>query len=182
MIASCRDTVAPNPIQRGTVRLKPEVAADAAFLCALHDSVKGTELASLPVGDPVRRQLLDMQYRAMTESYHAAFPNGCFDLIILNEVRIGRLISDLNKGLLRIVYIALLPEWRGHGICTALMRSVLETPERSVTRCEATVALDNPASLRLWARLGFVERERSETDLVLEWRSSHSTSEPQSRR
>jgi hypothetical protein len=85
------------------------------FLCALHDSVKGTELASLPVGDPVRRQLLDMQYRTMTESYHAAFPNGRFDLITLNQAPIGRLISDLDQGLLCIVYIAVLPEWRSRG-------------------------------------------------------------------
>ena len=176
MIASRTDTVEPIPIQHGTVRLRPEAAADAAFLCALHDSVKGTELAALPVGDPVRRQLLDMQYRAMTESYHAAFPNGRFDLITLNEEPIGRLISDLNQGLLRIVYIALLPEWRSHGICTALMRSVLQTPGRPVTQCEATVAVDNPASLGLWFRLGFAERARSETDLVLEWRRIRNTS------
>ncbi len=168
--------VEPIPIQHGMLRLRPEVAADAAFLSALHDSVKGPELASLPVGDPVRRQLLDMQYRAMTESYHAAFRNGRFDLITLNDEPIGRLISDLNHGLLRIVYIALLPEWRSRGICTALMRSVLETPSRSVTRSEATVALDNPASLRLWSRLGFAERTRTETDLVLEWRRFHSAS------
>jgi RimJ/RimL family protein N-acetyltransferase len=176
MIASRMETVEPLPIQHGTVRLRPEVSADAAFLCALHDSVKGMELGSLPVGDPVRRQLLDMQYRAMTESYHAAFPDGRFDLIALNGEPIGRLISDLNRGLLRIVYIALLPEWRSRGICTALMRSVLDSPNSSVTLCEATVALDNPASLRLWSRLGFVERTRSETDLVLEWRRFPSTS------
>lgn len=91
------ETVEPLPIQHGTVRLRPEVSADAAFLCALHDSVKGMELGSLPVGDPVRRQLLDMQYRAMTESYHAAFPDGRFDLIALNGEPIGRLISDLNE-------------------------------------------------------------------------------------
>lgn len=176
MIASRTDTVEPVPIRHGMVRLRPEAATDAAFLSALHDSVKGAELASLPVGDPVRRQLLDMQYRAMTISYHAAFPNGRFDLITLNEAAIGRLISDLSEGLLRIVYIALLPEWQGHGICTELMRSVLDTPGSSVTRCEATVAKDNTASLRLWARLGFAERARSETDLVLEWRRFHGAS------
>jgi len=134
------------------------------------------ELASLPVGEPVRRELLDMQYRAMTESYHAAFPDGRFDLITLNDEPIGRLISDLDQCLLRIVYVALLPEWRGRGICTALMRSVLDPPNRSVAQCEATVALDNMASLRLWSRLGFAERGRSDTDLVLEWRRLHSAS------
>jgi RimJ/RimL family protein N-acetyltransferase len=38
-------------------------------------------------------------------------------------------------------------------------------------RCEATVAPDNLASLRLWSRLGFSERTRTGTDLILEWRA-----------
>jgi ribosomal protein S18 acetylase RimI-like enzyme len=64
----------------------------------------------------------------------------------------------------------LLPEWRNRGIGTILMTAVLDQPRRGGLICEATVALDNMASLRLWSRLGFTERRRDLTDLVLEWR------------
>jgi len=172
MIRNGADAVEPVVTQHGTLRLRPETVADAAFLFALHESVKGAELALMPVAEPIRRQLLDMQFRAMTTSYRSGFPAGRFEVITLNEAPIGRLITDNGQGRFRIVYIALLPEWRNRGISTALMTSVLDKPRRLRTRCEATVTLDNLASVRLWSRLGFTERERDDTDLVLEWRPS----------
>ena len=113
-----------------------------------------------------------MQFRAMTTSYRSAFPAGRFAIITLTTRPIGRLITDSGQDRFHIVYIALLPEWRSRGIGTALMTTVLDVPRRLGSRCEATVALDNLASQRLWARLGFTERERDATDLILEWRPS----------
>lgn len=170
MIRSGADTVEPIVTQHGILALRPETAADAAFLFTLHETVKGAELALMPVDEPMRRQLLDMQFRAMTMSYRSGFPAGRFEIITLNEVPIGRLITDNGQDRFRIVYIALLSEWRNRGISTVLMTSVLDKPRRLGTRCEATVAGDNLASLRLWSRLGFTERERDGTDLIMEWR------------
>lgn len=121
------------------------------------------------VGEPVRRQLLDMQFRAMTMAYRSAFPAGRFDIITLNKAPIGRLITDNDPARFHIVYVALLPEWRDRRIGTVLMTSVLAEPQLTGTCCEVTVALDNHASLSLWSRLGFIERERTSTDLIVEW-------------
>jgi RimJ/RimL family protein N-acetyltransferase len=93
-------------------------------------------------------------------------------VIALNDAPIGRLITDGSRGWFHIVHIALPPEWRNRGISTVLMTSVLDEPRRRRTRCQATVALDNLASLRLRSRLGFTLRERGDTDLILEWRPS----------
>ena len=79
MIRNGADAVEPVLTQHGTLRVRPETAADAAFLFALHESVKGAELALMPVGDPMRRQLLDMQFRAMTMGYRSGFPAGRFE-------------------------------------------------------------------------------------------------------
>ena len=68
-----------------------------------------------------------------------------------------------------------MPEWRGRGIATAVMTAVLETPKRRGVRCAATVALDNVASARLWLGLAFVESERDDTDVVMEWRPDGSS-------
>ena len=169
MIRSGADAVEPIVTRDGTLRLRPETPADAAFLFALHESVKGAELELLPVGDLMRQQLLDMQFRAMTASYRSRFPAGRFETITMDESPIGRLITDDGESRFRIVYIALLPKWRNRGIGMVLMTSVLAGPRSLGTSCEATVALDNLASMRLWSRLGFTERERNDTDLVLEW-------------
>jgi ribosomal protein S18 acetylase RimI-like enzyme len=166
------DVVEPVMTQHGTLRLRPKTAADTAFLFDLHESVKGAELALMPVADPLRRQLLEMQSRAMTMSYRSGFPAGRFEVVTLNQVPIGRLITGNGQDRFHIVYIALVPEWRNRGLGTVLMTLVLDQPRRRGTTCEATVALDNLASLRLWCRLGFTGRERGSTGLILEWRPS----------
>jgi RimJ/RimL family protein N-acetyltransferase len=172
MIRSDADAVGPVATPHGTLRSRPETEADTAFLFELHDSVKGPELAPLAVADQIRRQLLDMQFRAMTMSYHTQFPRGRYEVVTLDEMPIGRLITDDGEGWFHIVHIALLPEWRNRGISTALMTVVLDRPRRMGMRCQATVALDNFASLRLWSRLGFTEQQRDEINLIVEWRPS----------
>ena len=174
MISNDLAAVEPNEqaatSQHGTLRTRPETAADTAFLALLHDSVKGADFALPAVDETMRRQLLDMQFRAMTLSYRAAVPAGVFQVVTLNETPIGRLITDSGPDRFHIVYIALLPEWRNRGLGTTLMTAVLDAPRRRGLVCEATVAVDNLASCRLWARLGFTERRRDLTDIVLEWR------------
>ena len=160
----------PVSTPHGTVRTRPETAADEAFLFALHESVKGAEFALMPVAEPIRRQLLTMQLRAMTMSYRSHFPAGHFEIITLNETPIGRLITDSGPDRFHIVYVALMPEWRNRGIGGTLMTSVLEEPRNQRLPCEATVAIDNLASRRYWSRLGFTERERDLTDLIMERR------------
>jgi ribosomal protein S18 acetylase RimI-like enzyme len=170
MISNETDAVEPIDTPYGTLRTRAETAADGPFLAALHDSVKAAEFAMLPVDEPTRRQLLDMQFRAMTTNYRAEFPQGRFTVITLDEAPIGRLITDSSPDRFHIVHIALLPEWRQRRIGTLLMTRVLEAPRSRGARCEATVAVDNVVSQRVWSRLGFAERERDSVNLVLEWR------------
>jgi RimJ/RimL family protein N-acetyltransferase len=172
MISNETDAVEPIDTPHGKLRTRPETAADAAFLFALHASVKAVEFAMLPVSEPVRQQLLDMQFRAMTMSYRAAFPEGRFEVITLDETCVGRLITDRGADRMCIVYIALLPEWRRRRLGTALLTRLLEQPRAQGKRCEATVAVDNLASQRLWSRLGFTELQRDGANLVLEWRAA----------
>jgi ribosomal protein S18 acetylase RimI-like enzyme len=169
MISNETDAVEPIDTPHGTLRRRPETVADVSFLCALHASAKAEGFAMLRVGEPIRQQLLDMQFRAMTLGYRTSFPEGRFEVITLNEAPIGRLITDLGRHRFHIVYIALLPEWQQRQIGTVLLSQVLEQPRRRGMRCEATVALDNLPSRHLWLRLGFAERERDGANLVLEW-------------
>ena len=168
MIRNAASPVEPIATPHGVLGLRAQTEGDAAFLFALHETVKGAELALVP--QPMRRQLLDMQFRAMTAGYRAGFPAARFEIVTLDHAPIGRLITDASEGWFHIVHIAVLPEWRGRGLCTALMTAVLDQPRRQGMRCEARVAPENTPSLRLWSRLGFTERERTDIDFILEWR------------
>jgi ribosomal protein S18 acetylase RimI-like enzyme len=154
----------------GMLCTRPETADDVAFLTALHDSVLAPSFARMPMPEAMRRQLLDMQFRAMTQGYRSGFPSARFDVVTLNGAPIGRLITDVDGSSFHVIYVALLPDWRGKAVGMALLREVLIEPKRRGLRCFATVAPDNVASLSLWMRLGFVERERGDTNVVVEWR------------
>lgn len=170
MIQTRTALVDPIITPHGVLRTRPEAEADAEFLFALYGSVKGPEIASMPVDDCMKQQLLRMQFQAMTRGYRAAFPAAQYDVILLNATRIGRLIINIEPGSAHIVYIALLPEWQRRSVGVALMTLVLSEARLRGAVCQASVARDNTASLRLWSKLGFRERERMATDVVLEWR------------
>lgn len=70
----------------------------------------------------------------------------------------GRLYVDRPPGELRVMDVALLPEFRGRGVGTELLRRVLA--EGAATARPVTIHVErlNPAR-RLYARLGFVAED-----------------------
>jgi ribosomal protein S18 acetylase RimI-like enzyme len=156
----------------GVLTLRPEAedGSDEAFLFELFASVKTPEMALMPIDERGRDHLLRMQYRSMTTSYRAGFPNACFDIIELDRVRIGRLVTDVQPDHVYYADIALLPDARGRGVGTSLMRAALEQPRRLGIPCRVKVMTDNIPSLRLWARLGFTLRAEIPPQVELEWR------------
>jgi GNAT superfamily N-acetyltransferase len=165
-------TVQPVVTPSGILSTRPEAPADEGFLFTLFESVKGPEFAGLPV--LLKTQLLRMQYSAMRQSYLTSFTTGAFDIVMMDDTPIGSLIINATNDCISVVYIALLPAWRGRGISSTLMRLIqIEASTRDLS-CEATVAVDNVASLRLWAALGFTETSRDAANVVLQWRPSSS--------
>jgi ribosomal protein S18 acetylase RimI-like enzyme len=156
----------------GTLRTRSENEDDVVFLFALFESVKWPEMASMPIDDRMKRQLLQMQFRAMTQGYRDTYPQARFHIVELDDRSIGRLIVDIEPGRADVVYIALLPEWRHRGLGRSLMSAVLAELRRHDAVCRASVATDNQASLRLWKSLGFRDCERTATDVILEWRAA----------
>ena len=166
--------IRPAPVQvvatpYGTLRTRPQTDADETFLVQLFETVKGPEMALLPA--EVRENLLRMQYRAMTGAYRTSFPDASFEIVLLDDRPVGRLIRDAAEDRLHIVYIAFMPEWRHRGVGSALMRAVMAEAARFQRGCEAIVALDNVASLGLWSKLGFSERARDGANVIVDWQS-----------
>jgi ribosomal protein S18 acetylase RimI-like enzyme len=153
----------------GVLSTRLEVAADEAFLLRLFESVKGPLFARMPVDDVMKARLLDMQFRAMMQSYRASCPSGAFQIVTMDDAPIGQLIAHIAADRVYVVYIALLPSWRRRGIGSALIRALLDEAQADDLGCEATVALDNIPSLQLWAGLGFAERTRDAANVILEW-------------
>ena len=89
---------------------------------------------------------------------------------------LGRLLLAFLSDEIRLVDIALLPEYRNAGLGAALVEWVQAQARAAGKAVRLHVRPDNRAC-RLYERLGFTLAEASQTDLLLEWRASATSQE-----
>ncbi len=148
--------------------LRPAGPADAEFLYRVYASTRLEELA--PTGWP-REQIeafLRMQFRAQDTHYRSYFPDAAFDVIVCAGEPAGRLTVDRRPAEIRVVDIALLPEFRGRGAGSALLRALLAEAAAAGVPVRIHVEANNPAR-RLYDRLGFVQTDTTGVYHLLEW-------------
>jgi len=150
--------------------MRPETPADTNFLFSLFAAGKRDEIAMMPLDDAGRQFLLDMQFRSMTVTYRRQFPNARFEIVELDSIPVGRLVTDVQADCVYYVDIALLPQRQGGGIATALMNAVLEEPRRLGLPGRVKVLSTNIASQRLCRRIGMTLRQEIPPFVELEWR------------
>ena|SRR5256885_4022849 len=138
----------------GKIGLRPITAADAPFLRALYGSTRAKELAPVPWSEEQKRAFLDLQFRAQSVHYLKHYGDGQFLMIEEDGRAIGRLLLHRTPEEIRVIDISLMPEHRGRGIGTRLLRDVLAEGEASRRRVSIHVEHFNPAK-RLYERLGF---------------------------
>src|SRR5262249_22540371 len=113
----------PSPV--GPVRLRPERADDRDFRYELFCDSRQPEFA-LVLPPDVFRQVMAHQFHAQTVGYLAEFPQARFDIVELDGRPIGRIVVDRPGTMLHIVDQAIIPELRGRGIGTAIMRALMD--------------------------------------------------------
>ncbi len=143
--------------------LRPETDADLPFLFQLYASTRWDELAPLTDWSEAQKiGFLESQFTAQRDHYLNYYANSSFDIIEQQGVPAGRLYVDRQERTLLIVDIALLPQWRGRGIGTALIEALFAEARGIAKDVSISVEKFNPAQ-RLYRRLGF--REYAEDDV-----------------
>src|SRR5581483_12336932 len=104
--------------------VRPIEAADADFLCRLYADTRADELAMVDWPAEQKQAFLKMQFDAQHHHYQQYYPNAAFDIILLAGRPIGRLYLDRWATEFRVVDIALLAEFRNHGIGSAFLRAI----------------------------------------------------------
>jgi ribosomal protein S18 acetylase RimI-like enzyme len=134
--------------------LRPAEPADRSLLCEVYASTRYDELAPIPWSDEQKRDFLAAQFEAQDAYYREHYVGASYDVIEVDGRAAGRLYVARWENEIRIMDIALLPEHRGHGVGTSLLRELLEEGERTGKSVSIHVERHNPA-LRLYERLGF---------------------------
>jgi ribosomal protein S18 acetylase RimI-like enzyme len=150
------------------VTLRPITADDQEFLSGLYASTRQEEMALVDWPAEKKAEFLQMQFQAQHTFYMEQFKGAAFDLLVLNGQPIGRLYLDRRVDELRIIDIALLPEYRNQGLGSRLMQKILAEAEAAGLPVRIHVEHYNPAR-RLYQRLGFKEIETNGVYYLMEW-------------
>lgn len=141
----------------GPMHLRSErLPEDEDFLLCLFAEARAHIFRAMPLPPEQKRMLVGHQFRAQRLSYQNQYvdPPPAFRIIERDGVAIGRLYTHETAGDIRIVDIALMPEWRGQGLGTTLLQELIGRAHRAGKTVSLSVDAENPAR-SLYERLGF---------------------------
>ena len=151
----------------GRLQLRQATEDDADFLFELFSVIKTEELNAWHWDLIVREQVLTMQFRAH-QQHHDSQGNNLHYVVCLADTPIGRLILKRDDEVLLLADIALLKEWRGQGVGTALLRHVQSEAAAEKKPLRLSVIQGSPAA-RFYQRLGFEVVSKTDTHEQMQW-------------
>jgi GNAT superfamily N-acetyltransferase len=137
------------------IGIRPECQQDSDFLASLYASTRQSELAMLGWSAAEQDAFLRMQFDAQSRQYRSSFPDASHSIICVDGKPAGRLIVNRREDEVRIVDVALLPEFRGAGVGGELIRRLLADADTAGVPVRCHVLAGNRAR-GFWERAGFV--------------------------
>jgi len=148
--------------------MRPATPADESFLRTLFADSR-PDLAQLP--EPVRSQLIDLQFRAQRQQYRQDAPDSVEQVVELAGEPIGRLWISAGAESHRLLDIVIDGRCRGQGLGSALLAGLQTAAARAGVPLRLHVWSQNAAAVRLYQRLGFQPVGDSNGYLALQWNS-----------
>jgi GNAT superfamily N-acetyltransferase len=143
-------------------------AGDADFLARLYASTR-MDLHSVTADPAFVASLVAMQQRLQGAGYRQQFPAARYLLLERDGVPCGRIVVDAGADALRLVDIALLPERRGQGLGSHILRALQGCATRHGVPLTLAVHASNPQARRLYAALGFVSLSSTALSEEMMW-------------
>ena len=153
---------------KGAVILRPATEADYDFMRSLYASTREAEMTHFPFDETQKRAFLDQQFAAQFAHYGVHYPTCERNIIERDGVPVGRLWIDEWRDQIRLVDITLVPECRGAGIGSTLLRQLMDRGVAARKSVSIHVESFNPA-LRLYQRLGFEHVDTNGVYFLMRW-------------
>jgi GNAT superfamily N-acetyltransferase len=156
---------AARPLAEGVI-VRAATADDIPFLDEVYASTRTEELAAVPWTEAEKRAFLLDQARTQRQAYHDRYRGTDFGVVTQGGVRIGRLYVVELSAEIRLVDMALVPEYRGRGVGTLLLRGLVRRSEEVALPITLYVERWNRAR-HLYLRWGF-RSDEGDRDAVYE--------------
>jgi ribosomal protein S18 acetylase RimI-like enzyme len=151
------------------ISFRPETLEDEAFLAKLYATTRDIEMALTGWDAAQQEAFLRMQFQFQTTHYRQHYGDALFQIILRDNAPIGRIYLHYGPSQIRLMDIALLPEYRRSGIGSSILENLLREAAQLGKPVTLHVERFNPA-LRLYERLGFRMIEDLGINLYMEWR------------
>lgn len=149
--------------------LRHSTAEDRAFLLRVYAATREDELARTDWATELKHAFVVQQFDAQDRWYReSSYPDAEYLVILRRDEAVGRLYLHRSVKELRIVDIALLPEARGEGLGSTILRALQDECRESGRDLTIHVERFNPA-LTLYERLGFALAEDKGVYLFMKW-------------
>jgi len=149
------------------ITVRPVSSSDRDFLLQVYASTREEELRLVDWSADQKAAFVRMQFEAQDAYYREHYHPATFEVVEVDGEPVGRLYVVRWEDEIRIIDIALLPEHRGRGVGTSVIRALLDEAAASGKRLSIHVEKHNPAR-RLYERLGFAEAGEHGLYLLME--------------
>ena len=156
----------------GTLTLRPVTAADDAFLLSVYDSTRTEELAQAQWAEGQRDAFLKWQFDLQRAEYDARFPDAEYQVILIDDQPAGRIWIGRTDEQIRLLDIALLPQFQNLGAGTVLIKRLIEEAKTTGKILRHMVFVLNNDAHRFYERLGFVVIDDLGGYKHMEWTNS----------
>jgi GNAT superfamily N-acetyltransferase len=153
----------------GTLTVRPVVKEDEPFLVALYGSTRTNELDQVQWAEGQREAFVQWQFDLQRREYGARYPNAEYDVILVDDCAAGRIWIGRDEEQIRLLDIALLPEYQNRGVGTALLRRLIDEAVELRKPLRHMVFVLNDDAQRFYERLGFVVIEDLGAYKHMEW-------------
>jgi GNAT superfamily N-acetyltransferase len=154
----------------GRLTLRSAAESDEPFLLALYGTTREDELAQVVWPEGQKEIFVRWQFDMQRREYQARFPNASYEVILVDGSPVGRFWTARDDEQIRLLDIALLPEFQRRGIGTLLLQRLIREALQAQKPLRHMVFVLNNDAHRFYERLDFVVIEDFGAYKHMEWR------------
>jgi GNAT superfamily N-acetyltransferase len=154
----------------GAMALRPVTDADEEFLLSIYAATRADELAQVEWEAGQREAFVKWQFDLQRREYDVRFPDAEYYVILIDDCPAGRIWIGRDDRQIRLLDIAILPEFQNRGAGTLLLLRLIDESKRAGKALRHMVFVLNNDADRFYERLGFVVIEEFGAYKHMEWK------------
>jgi GNAT superfamily N-acetyltransferase len=155
--------------------LRPVNSNDDEFLLSVYHSTRAEELAQATWQPGQLEAFVKWQFEMQRAEYQARYPDAEYDVILVEDRPAGRIWIGRDAEEIRLLDIAVLPEFQNRGVGTQLVRWLIAESNSARKALRHMVFVMNNDAHRFYERLGFEVFEEIGAYKHMEWKSDPAT-------